>query len=145
MTDNEYIEKVHNWQKSMIEKYGYYTHYVLCENSNYINCHTHGLPETHSIPDLQIVYAIGDKAAANIIDAVINLLMSGRIHILEDYSNTSQEYVLEIKGIDTKYVPIKLIYKNDLGDNGVIHKCLRIILTEYDELTQINFDTETKE
>lgn len=73
------IESIRERSELWQEQYGFYIHYVqLDDNSNYINCHTHGLTESYNHMDLQIVLSIQPNVATSIFHKIVSLISGGK-------------------------------------------------------------------
>jgi len=79
----------------IIEKVGWYVHYVFDDDStpNEVNIHTHGLVEKYNHPDIQICFALPQKVAHGVLWAAVNQIADGVVfttrkrfeHVLTDY------------------------------------------------------------
>ena len=63
------------WENDMIEKYGYFVHFVIDDSNNFIECHSHGILVNYGHLDIQIVkspYVKDEFISAKLIDSCIN-------------------------------------------------------------------------
>jgi hypothetical protein len=66
------------WKRDCMKKYGFYIHFVLSENTEYVDCHTHGLMKSFHHPELQFVIPIDEKTAASVLNALAEKISAGR-------------------------------------------------------------------
>ena len=72
------LDKAQQIEAEAITKYGWYAHYVTGDETDIrANYHTHGLPETHNHPDLQIVFPINPRIAHSLIWNAVRLIEAG--------------------------------------------------------------------
>lgn len=69
-------------ESEWLAKYGFYIHYVSAETGGTgsglpANIHTHGLPESFSHFDLQIVLNVGREIALKLLHNCVNLIKDG--------------------------------------------------------------------
>ena len=74
------FSKFKSWENETKEKYGWYIHFVIGDDScpNYINFHTHGLPEMFNHPDLQICFPISKESAHAIFNTIVEHIKTGK-------------------------------------------------------------------
>lgn len=131
------MTEIQDQEQEHLEKFGFYTHYVLSDNANELcNYHTHGLPKTRNHMDLQIVFPIPPKLAHNIFWTIVRLINEGfkfenntiSLDILHD--NMPVKFV-EVTETNRKVLRVLLPDKNRKlpGEEGCNPKYQRQLLT----------------
>lgn len=67
------LEAMHRWQNEMIQKFGWYAHFVPLDN-DFANFHTHGIFEKFLHPDFQITVPLDPKVAHRIFHRLVDLI-----------------------------------------------------------------------
>ncbi len=88
LTPEEATAEMHRWEAEMMEKYGWYIHF-LPDGS-----HTHGLQESFNHPDLEIKFFLNPNTAGFVFSNCIDKIKEGTIfndgdvveHIISGYS-----------------------------------------------------------
>ena len=60
------LDEMKQWQDDMLQKCGFYMHFVNSPEEGYMNAHTHGFDETWNHPDFQIVIRLDPKTVSEI-------------------------------------------------------------------------------
>lgn len=89
------------WEQQMLREKGWYTHAVPAEQykdaPNLANYHTHGLSETMSHPDLQIVIPVDAKVAHSIFGQFIEQIKGGLTIQDGDELHLNPKYMCQFK------------------------------------------------
>ncbi|MEI4804096.1 DUF4262 domain-containing protein [Bacillus sp. FJAT-51639] len=88
------------WEKQMLQEYGWYTHSILAEDNDHIhaNYHTHGLAETYSHRDLQIVLNMDPEVAQDIFYTIVEEIKRGeKFEQGIEYNNIIEGYPIIMK------------------------------------------------
>lgn len=64
------------WSKDMLDKYGFFIHFVI--DGEHANIHTHGLDENFHHPDLQIALNIPQQSACGLLHAIVDQIRKGK-------------------------------------------------------------------
>lgn len=71
-------------EAEMIEKYGFYSHYVFETYENELNglanIHTHGLKESFNHMDLQIVLPLEPQTVNGLLHTIVNNIKEGKVY-----------------------------------------------------------------
>ena len=76
MQENNIFELYNRTERKLLLQYGFFIHSI--KNDEFINYHTHGLPEMKNHPDLQITLNIGAALAFEIFDIFIAQINNGK-------------------------------------------------------------------
>lgn len=81
--------EMHEWEQTMLNKHGYYCHYVEDSSFPYeLNAHTHGLEDSFDHPELQIVFPLPMEVVGKIFSVVVSKIKDGhRFEADQDYSH----------------------------------------------------------
>lgn len=94
----EGADSVLKWQTEMLEKHGWYIHYII-ETSNH---HTHGLTDKFNHPDLQIALNIDPKIVNSIFHRVVELIKKGRAFSHNDVVEHIIKAPFKVKFVNAK-------------------------------------------
>lgn len=95
-------KKIIEQQKTYLDKYGFYVHFVFDDHTSptKVNIHTHGLPETYQHFDFQIVVPLNSGVAHSILTTLVENVKSGVVYWDGDYaSNIIRNY--QVKFLET--------------------------------------------
>lgn len=67
----ERLAEMKTWEQEMIEKWGFYIHYVPDCHGFYVDCHTHGLRKSLNHPEIQFVLPLSGDHAMPIMHSVV--------------------------------------------------------------------------
>lgn len=67
-------ESLKEKQELWMEMHGFYIHYNCHLGDGYIDCHTHGLEETHGHMDLQIIFPLNQKNALYMMHQTVDII-----------------------------------------------------------------------
>jgi hypothetical protein len=70
ITDIDYARR--EWDQEMLQKYGWFVHYVPGDDPLPLNAHTHGVKENFNHPDIQIVLPIDTKVLHGVFVSVLD-------------------------------------------------------------------------
>ena len=72
------MEMVSSQEKENLESYGWYSHFVVPEGGqNWVNYHTHGLPEHYGHPDFQFALPVDGKTLHILATRLVNRVKKG--------------------------------------------------------------------
>lgn len=94
MITKEYLE----WEKKSLEKFGWFTHFVPDENYPLgVNIHTHGIKESFSHPDIQIIIGLPPEIVQSILHPLVKKIKAGKTF------KAGESYSKIIKGFKVRF------------------------------------------
>lgn len=123
-----------SWEFDMMEKQGYYVHAV--EDAVFptgYNIHTHGILETFSHPDIQIVMPLDHKTASGVLASAVKIIKDGNMF------ESGKKYSKILNGYDVTF------FETKDGGRNILRMILPDVKGNLDKGTfkgDINFDSE---
>lgn len=108
-------------EQELFEKYGWFVHYVPVGDNTPFGCnaHTHGMPENHNHPDIQICVPVRPEIMMSVMWTIFNTYISKGVQLEpgKEYDQILKQYSMRaVEAIECDRVVIRMCCPDKNGE-----------------------------